>query len=165
MAQPSVSPGQWLGQEVIRPATDERFSEAYDIQLGVASALLWLNPARLGRGGLAGSGQWGHAGRIAGGLARALRWLVVGILSGRAWGVAPGAPESHGTGEGCCRSPLPIANGPERDEGRRGPGLGVGACRGRPHRAAALILPRDCQDCRSSRLAHQSTAPLTAGSS
>ncbi len=49
MAQPSVPPGQWLGRQVIGPATGMRFYEAYDIQLGVASALLWLNPAGLGR--------------------------------------------------------------------------------------------------------------------
>ena len=44
-----------------------------------------IGRALRGLGGAAWrSGQWGHAGRVAGALLVRLRWLVVGILSGRA---------------------------------------------------------------------------------
>jgi hypothetical protein len=52
MAQPSVPPGQY-GR--YGPATSVRFHEAYDIQFGVASALLRLKGTLAG-GGRAGSG-------------------------------------------------------------------------------------------------------------
>ena len=52
-----------------------------------------IGRALRGLGGAAWrSGQWGHAGRVAGALLGRLRWLVVGILSGRARGESRPAP-------------------------------------------------------------------------
>ena len=118
MAQPSVPPGQWLGRQVIGPATGVRFYEAYDIQLGVASALV-VEPcgARAGRPGGAANGDT-LAGLPAALLGRS-GWLVVGILSGRAGGSRPAPLDRMERARGVRTAPpLAIANGPERDEGR-----------------------------------------------